>query len=159
MEHAGGDGHQPGFLTPQQSAGGPAASGILMAVEVLGSVDLIGHIVRVEAALLRSIADEKQTKNAKHDGANGDGNYTVANAQPTYQKCDKGDKGDGGQIVAHGGVAHDDAFFLGEPLGDQIPAGDVARRHDAAHHNTHADGIHGKIDGIAYAEIGQAGDN
>jgi len=61
--------------------------------------------------------------------------------------------------VAHGGVAHDDAFFLGEPLGDQIPAGDVARRHDAAHHNTHADGIHGKIDGIAYAEIGQAGDN
>ena len=61
--------------------------------------------------------------------------------------------------MAHGGVAHDDAFFLGEPLGDQIPAGDVARRHDAAHHNTHADGIHGKIDGIAYAEIGQAGDN
>ena len=37
----------------------------------------------------------------------------IANAQPTYQKCDKGDKGDGGQIVAHGGVAHDDAFFLG----------------------------------------------
>ena len=63
-----------------------------MAVEVLGSVDLIGHIVRVEAALLRSIADEKQTKDAQHDGANGDGNYTVANAQRPTRKCDKGTK-------------------------------------------------------------------
>ena len=45
--------------------------------------------------------------------------------------------------MSHGRIPHHNAFFLGEPLGHKIAAGDIACRHNAAHNDTHTNGIHG----------------
>ena len=59
--------------------------------------------------------------------------------------------------MAHGGVAHDDPLLLGEPLGYQIAAGDITRRHNCAYHYAHADGVHDQIGGVTYADVGDTG--
>ena len=65
----------------------------------------------------------------------------------------------GGEVVAHGGVAHDHALLLGEPGGHQGAARHIAGGHDAAVHKAHGDGVDRQAGGRAGDDVGDAGDD
>ena len=61
--------------------------------------------------------------------------------------------------MAHGGVAHDHALLLGEPVGHQGAARHVAGGHDAAVHEAHGNGVDRNAGGVAGDDVGDAGDD
>ena len=59
--------------------------------------------------------------------------------------------------MPHGRIPHDNTFFLRKPLSHQSAPGNIARRHNAAHHEAHGNGINRQIRRISYTYVAHTG--
>ena len=159
LEQASRDSDHPRHRPREQFFHCPSAILIFFADDIFFFKHFVRYVIRVDVPLLRGVPHKDHAQDAQDDAGDTDWQHAAGNIEAADERGQKQHVEGRRQVVAHGRVAHDNALFLREPLGDQRAAADIAGGHDRSRDQTHADQIHRHAGGITQAYVRDAGDD